>query len=327
MVVDVLGVDRCRDVVVFLLECGERSNYLGFLVGQQVCFLWGKFDLVSVFFRHFPFVLEGDSRSVLHHDLLFRGHSSVDWWEEQFVIIAQLQRWFVAVSHQTHLLDIGWVVVVNALGDEVIVTSTLGVELKAHQAKSFALDQAHWRVGFESATRILENFVVDRSIAGVRNLNGLVHRFVRAAGGEDHVVGGINFDHGNEGLRSWREGVAHQANTVANWRVYLLNHRVFELGPLHAPQQGLSFGHGLGLRRLRSSCSLLLLRNNPLVFAESSVVHLDEALSYLEEVLVWQLGSEFNLESKLRISFDLLVGWADFEWILDPLATRLIEDA
>jgi len=56
-----------------------------------------------------------------------------------------------------------------------------------------------------------------------------------------------------------------------------------------------------------------------------AIVHLHEALSKLEEVLVRLVGSEVNVERKRAVSIHPLHLWPDSEWVLDPLARSFVE--
>ena len=174
MIVDVPRVDRNSDVVVLLLQGRESSNDLALLVRQQVRLLWRKPDLVLVLVRHLPLVLKRDARLILNQDGLLGRYALVDWREEQLAVVAQLQRWLVAVADQADLLHVGWIVIEDELRHEIVVARCLRIELEANEAKGLALDQADVRVRLERLRRILLNLVVSRSITRVHELDGLV---------------------------------------------------------------------------------------------------------------------------------------------------------
>ena len=62
----------------------------------------------------------------------------------------------------------------HVLSDEVEVPRGFGIELKANEAKSFALNEASVRVRFEGLRWILLDLVVGRSVTRVHELNRLV---------------------------------------------------------------------------------------------------------------------------------------------------------
>ena len=84
---------------------------------------------------------------------------------------------------------------------------------------------------------------------------------------------------------------------IAHRRVNILAHRVLVLRLLDRSEQGLGLGHARGLGRLGKL--LLLLSDNPLVLAGTSIVQLHEALGHLEEVLVWLVRGEFNIKNEV----------------------------
>jgi hypothetical protein len=89
--------------------------------------------------------------------------------------------------------------------------------------------------------------------------------------------------------------MAHKPHIHADWRVNVLVHGILELASLHGPQESLSLGHAaLGKVRLRQL--LLLLCDNSLVFTHASIVHGDEALSGLKEILVRHIWCELHVE-------------------------------
>jgi len=53
------------------------------------------------------------------------------------------------VANEIDLVDVGWVVVEDQLGSEVVVTRSLGIELKADNAEALSIDQADLWEGFE----------------------------------------------------------------------------------------------------------------------------------------------------------------------------------
>jgi hypothetical protein len=104
---------------------------------------------VLVLVGHLPLILERYPGLVLYKDLLFTRNSFVNWREKEFLVVAQFQRGFVAVPNQTYPLDVGWVVVVDALGYEVVVSGCLRVEFEAHESERLPLNQPHRREGIE----------------------------------------------------------------------------------------------------------------------------------------------------------------------------------
>jgi hypothetical protein len=70
VIIDVSGINWNIDVIIFLLERGESSNDLAFLVWQQISLCWSKPDLILVFFRDLPLVLEWYARLILDKNLL-----------------------------------------------------------------------------------------------------------------------------------------------------------------------------------------------------------------------------------------------------------------
>jgi len=53
------------------------------------------------------------------------------------------------VTNEIDLVDVGWVVVEDQLGCEVVVTRSLGIELKADNAEALSIDQADLWEGLE----------------------------------------------------------------------------------------------------------------------------------------------------------------------------------
>jgi len=76
-------------------------------------------------------------------ELLLRGDSLEDWWEEELLIVGQFESWLVAVTHKIDLLDVGWVMIVDALSLEVELTRLSWVELEADDSEALSVDQAH----------------------------------------------------------------------------------------------------------------------------------------------------------------------------------------
>jgi len=56
------------------------------------------------------------------------------------------------VANQIDLVDIGWIVVEDQLGREVVVTRSLGVELKADNTKALSIDEANLWEGLECSS-------------------------------------------------------------------------------------------------------------------------------------------------------------------------------
>ena len=140
-------------------------------------------------------------------ELLLRGDTLEDWWEEELLIVGQFESWLVAVTHKIDLLDVGWVVIVDALSLEVELTRLSWVELEADDAEALSVDEADGGEGFEGLGGILEDLVVDGGVAGVRDLDRLVDRLVRAARSEGDLAV-AHFDHWDKGLRAGWERMA-----------------------------------------------------------------------------------------------------------------------
>ena len=93
-------------MVVFLLQSSESSIDFRLLIGLEESRRWSELDLVFVFIRHFPLVLQRNSRVVLHKDRLLRGNSDISWREEKFLLVAQLQLGLVAVTNQIDFVHV-----------------------------------------------------------------------------------------------------------------------------------------------------------------------------------------------------------------------------
>ena len=78
------------------------------------------------------------------------------------------------MANEVDLLDVGWVVVVDELGREVVVSGLLWVELEADDTEALALDEAPSWVGFESVGWVLKDLIVNWGVTGVRNLKSLI---------------------------------------------------------------------------------------------------------------------------------------------------------
>lgn len=143
MIINILGIDWNIDMIIFLLQSCEGGDDLAFFIWQQEGFCWSKFDLVLVLVWDFPLVLEGNSGLVLHLELLLRRNTLEDWWEEELLIVGQFESWLVAVTHKIDLLDVGWVMIVDALSLEVELTGLSWVELEADDSEALSVDQAH----------------------------------------------------------------------------------------------------------------------------------------------------------------------------------------
>ena len=176
---------------------------LGHLIGEQNGSLWFKLHLVSVFLGHAPFVLYWNARFILDGELLLRGNARVAGREEDLLVL-ECNCWTITESLKQDLLHVCRRVVEKELGRKVIETRRLWVELKADECERLACDLANRRVRFECTCRILHDAILDRGIARVIQLHGLVDALVRAAVGEGHFVA-TQLDHGDERLRAWRE--------------------------------------------------------------------------------------------------------------------------
>ena len=177
--------------------------HLGHLIGEQNGPLWFKLDLVSVLLGYAPFVLHWDARFILDGELLLRGNARVARREEDLLVVKRDCR-TVTESLKQDLLHVCRRVVEEELGPKVIESRRLWVELEADECERLACDLADRRVRFECTCRILHDAVLDRGIARVIQLHGLVNALVRAAVGEAHFVA-AQLDHGDERLRAWGE--------------------------------------------------------------------------------------------------------------------------
>jgi len=153
---------------------------------------------------------------------LFGGHTFVDRREEELLVVAQLESWLVAVPDKVDLLDISGVVVVDALSLKVELSRLSRVELEADDTEALAVDEPHGGERLEGLCRILEDLVVDRGVAGVRDLDRLVNRLVRPAAWESHIILRAELHHRDERLRPWRERVSNETHIHANRRVNVL---------------------------------------------------------------------------------------------------------
>lgn len=106
MIIDILGIDRNIDVIVFLLQSSESGNNLAFFVWLQESLGWCKLNLILIFVWYLPFVLKWNSRFILDKNILLGRDTCIHWWEEQLLIIAQLKLRFITVTNQVDLLYI-----------------------------------------------------------------------------------------------------------------------------------------------------------------------------------------------------------------------------
>ena len=83
--------------------------------------MWVEPDFVFVLLWHFPLILKRNSRIIFDKDLLLCGDTHIGRWEEQLLVVADLQSWFVAVANQIHFLDVRRVVVVNEMCAKIVV--------------------------------------------------------------------------------------------------------------------------------------------------------------------------------------------------------------
>jgi hypothetical protein len=67
------------------------------------------------------------------------------------------------------------------------------------------------------------------------------------------------------------------------------------------------------------------LGNDSLVLTISSIVKRNEALGTLEEILIWLVWSELHTEAHGRVGINLSYFWSNSKWILNPLASGLVQ--
>ena len=92
------------------------------------------------------------------------------------------------MTHEVDLLYVCRIVIINTLGQEIVIPRTLWVEFEADYAETLSLNEAHIRICSECLGRILQDFVVNWSVARVGNLDGLINGFVWTARWEGHSV-------------------------------------------------------------------------------------------------------------------------------------------
>jgi len=68
--------------------------------------------------------------------------------------------------------------VINPLCLEVILSGLLRIELEANDSKALSMDQSNRWIRFECLGWVLQNFIVNRGITCVGDLNGLVNGLV-----------------------------------------------------------------------------------------------------------------------------------------------------
>ena len=88
--------------------------------------------------------------------------------------------------------------------------------------------------------------------------------------------------------------MSDESDVHTNRRIDFFVLSIFPFGLFNGAQQSFGFRHSHTFSHL--GCSLLLLGNYPFVFANGAVVELDEALGYLEEILVWFIRPKFDVE-------------------------------
>ena len=118
--------------------------------------------------------------------------------------------------------------------------------------------------------------------------------------------------------------MANHPHVVADGWVNILIQCILILSLFDGPQKRFGFGHGLALVQL--CLSLLFLSDDPLVLAVSTVVESDEALSYLEEVLIWLIRAEVSNEVERVVGSDSFDVWSDHERIRAPFLRDLVVD-
>ena len=137
------------------------------------------------------------------------------------------------MAQQVYLLDVRRVMVEDELCEEIVISWLSWIELEAHYAERLAVDQTNVRECFEGLGGVLEDFIINRGVAGVVDLHSLVDRLARATRREVNHPGWVELDHGDECLGAWRERVANEADVEAKRRINLFIHCVFIFRALH----------------------------------------------------------------------------------------------
>ena len=118
--------------------------------------------------------------------------------------------------------------------------------------------------------------------------------------------------------------MANHSDIIADGWVNILIQGVLILCLLDGTKKSLGFGHGLALVQL--CLSLLLLSDDSLVLAVSSIVETNEALCNLEEVLVWLIWAKVSNKVERVVGFNGFDIWSDLEGVCAPLLSDLVID-
>jgi len=107
--------------------------------------------------------------------MLLGRHSDEGRWEEQFLVITQLEFWFVTMSDQVYFLHVRWVMVEDALSLEVVISGSFWVEFKANDGEPLTSNQTLGRIRLEGLSGVRQQLEVNWGVTCVGYLNGLVH--------------------------------------------------------------------------------------------------------------------------------------------------------
>ena len=119
--------------------------------------------------------------------------------------------------------------VINPLSLEIILSCLFWVEFKANNSKAFTMNESYRWICLESLCWILQNFIVNGSVTGVRDLNCLIHRLIWPTAWESGIFLGVKLDHRDEWLGSWRERVTNKSDVHADWWIDIFVHGILEL--------------------------------------------------------------------------------------------------
>ena len=161
--------------------------------------------------------------------MLLGRHSDEGRWEEQFLVITQLEFWFVTMSDQVYFLHVRWVMVEDALSLEVVISGSFWVEFKANDGEPLTSNQTLGRIRLEGLSGVRQQLEVNWGVTCVGYLNGLVHWFTWTAWWEHHIGLWVHFHHWNKWLWPWWEGMTNHSHVEADWWIDIFVHCIFIL--------------------------------------------------------------------------------------------------